>query len=300
MPRAGFRLGRAVALACLLVGLGLAGPAASAATDRGDSTAAWSVILDPHQPLAERQQALAKLEQDAQSDGQSELYLLGSLYHMGPHASGAPVPQDLDKATLYLGNAALRGSLLAMAKMAEIKLDTRKYREAMIWAQVFAHYAMLLPEGERPPEGYTAELVQRILDKLGRSSIPQVMPDVAAFIAQHDADIRAGTDSHFDGKAVRPRPKERSVVTPNGRFAPQSGFADYLLAFGPDGSVAHAWLLDSVPDPALGETLRHYVSEMAIPEQPAGTGARLRYAWLPAMFDDHRYQAAPGTSKHRP
>ena len=296
----GFRLCHRVALACLVIGMGLVGPAAGATPARNDSTAAWSVILDPQQPLARRQEMLAKLEQDAQNDGQGELYLLGSLYHMGPHASGAPVPQDLDKATLYLGNAALRGSLLAMAKMAEIKLETRSYREAMIWAQVFAHYAMSLPDDERPPEGYAAELVQRVLDKLGRSSIAQVMPDVANFIAQHDASIRAGTGGHFGARASRPKPKERSVVTPHGRFAEQSGFADYLLAFGPDGSVVHAWLLDAVPDPALGETLRHYVSEMTLPAAPANRGAQLRYAWLPAMFDDHRYRAAPGAPGRRP
>ena len=299
MSGAGFRLRHVVALACLMVGMGFAAPALAAAPAQDDSTKAWSVILDPQQPLAARQQMLAGLEKHAQDAEQGELYLLGSLYQMGPHASGAPVAQDLDKATLYLGNAALRGSLLAMAKMAEIKLATRKYREAMIWAQVFAHYAMLLPDGERPPEGYSAELVQRILDKLGRSSIPQVMPDVASFIAQHDAGIRAGTSSHFGGKSPRPKPKERSVVTPEGRFTAQSGFADYLLAFRPDGSLAHAWLLDAVPDPALGETLHHYVSEMTLPAQPAGTEATLRYAWLPAMFDDHRYRMS-GASKHRP
>lgn len=295
MSRGRFGLRHVGALTCLVVGVGLAGTAVAAAPAQDDSTTAWSVILDPQQPLAVRQQTLAGLEKHAQNDGQGELYLLGSLYQMGPDASGAPVARDLDKATLYLGNAALRGSLLAMAKMAEIDLATRKYRQAMIWAQVFAHYAMLLPDGERPPEGYTAELVQRILDKLGRSGISQVMPDVANFIARHDATIRAGTSSHFGGKAPRPKPKERSLVTPDGRFAPRSGFADYLLAFRPDGSVAHAWLLDAVPDPALGKTLRHYVREMTLPAATLDAGARLRYAWLPAMYDDHRYRVAPDT-----
>lgn len=297
MSSIGLRLRRMGTLACMMVGMGLAGPAIAAASAHDDSTRAWSVILDPQQPLAVRRQTLAGREANAQNDGQGELYLLGSLYEMGSRASGSPVAQDLEKATLYLGNAALRGSLLAMAKMAEIKLATRKYREAMIWAQVFAHYAMLLPDGERPPEGYTAELVKRIADKLGRSSIAQVMPDVASFIAQHDADIRAGTSSHFGAKTPHPKPNERPVVTPHGRFAAQAGFADYLLVFRPDGSVAHAWLLDAVPDPALGENLRHYVSEMTL---PATTGSGLRYSWLPAMFDDGRYRAAPGASEHRP
>jgi hypothetical protein len=126
------------------------------------------------------------------------------------------------------------------------------------------------------------------------------MPDVASFIAQHDADIRAGTDSHFGGNAPQPMPKKRPVVTPHGRFSAHAGFADYLMAFRPDGSVAHAWLLDAVPDPTLGETLHHYVGELTMPAEPAGTGAPLRYAWLPAMFDDGRYRAASGASKRRP
>jgi hypothetical protein len=300
MARAGFRLRRVGALACLLVAIGLAAPVDAGTAGQDRSMKAWAVVLDPQQPLAVRRQTLAELEADAGNRDQGELYLLGSLYHMGPEASGAPVARNLDKATLYLGNAALRGSLLAMAKMAEIKLATRKYREAMIWAQVFAHYAMLLPDGERPPEGYTAELVQRILDKLGRTAVAQLMPDVAGFIAQHDADIRAGINSHFGGKASQPTPKRRPVVTPHGRFSAHAGFADYLMAFRPDGSVAHAWLLDAVPDPALGETLHHYVNELTVPAEPAGAEAPLRYAWLPAMFDDGRYRAASGTSKRRP
>jgi len=276
MSRAGFWLRYAGALAFSMAGMVLTWPAMAATPARDDTTTAWSVILDPQQPLAVRQQRLAALERDAQTADQGELYLLGSLYEMGPHASGAPVARDLDKATLYLGNAALRGSLLAMAKMAEIKLATRNYREAMIWAQVFAHYAMLRPDDERPPEGYTAELVQRILDRLGREG------------------IRAGIGSQSHAKALRPKPDKRSVTTPDGRFVARSGFADYLLAFRPDGSVAHAWLLDAVPDPGLGETLRHYVSEMTVPAASPDTKGQLRYAWLPAMFDDHRYRAASG------
>src|SRR5690349_13736881 len=100
MFRAAFRLRHMVVLACLVIGMDMAGPARAA----GDDTHAWSVILDPQQPLAARRQALAALEQHAPDDGQGELYLLGSLYRMGPEASGAPVPQDLEKATLYSGN----------------------------------------------------------------------------------------------------------------------------------------------------------------------------------------------------
>ncbi len=284
---------RAVTMACLMMGVALSGPVRAEATqDR--STMAWAVILDPHKPLALRRQTLAGLEEHAPDSDQHDLYLLGSLYQMGPKASGAPVPQDLTKATLYLGNAALRGSLLAMAKMAEIKLAEHKDREAMIWAQVFAHYVTQVPGDERPPEGYVAELVQRILDRLGQAGMPQVMSDVAAFVAQHDAGILAGLRAQSDGKTARPQPGKHFLTMPPGRFAPQSGIADYLLVFRPDGSVADAWLLDAVPAPSLGETLHHYVRGMTLPARSRG-GGHLRYEWVPAMYDDHRYRAIPGS-----
>ncbi len=245
MRHAIHRYCRAALLGCLIVCSavatpGLAAESGPATAAREASTKTWAVILDPQIPLATRQQALAGLEQGISNDDQHELYLLGSLYYMGKHASGALVEQDLAKADVYMGNAAIHGSLFGMAKMAEIDLAVHKYPEAMIWAQVYAHYAMLLPKHERPSDGYTAELVQRIIDKLGSSGVTQAMPEVANFIAVHDAAIHAGTDSNFNGERPRPAGKRKTYLTPNYRFAPKSGIADYLLAFNADGSEAHA------------------------------------------------------------
>ncbi len=255
--------------------------------------ASWAQVLDKNVPLDRRQQALSKIEQQAQTGDQHDLYVLGSLYHMGQHAPGSLVRQDLVKASLYLGNAATRGSVLAMAKMAEIKLATRHYREAMNWAQIYGHYALLLPKGNRPHDGYAAELVQRILDRLGNSAMPEVMRDVNSFIASHDADIRAGTDSNLTGEALHPVPNDKPYVAPGGRITPYAGFADYLIAFNDDGSVAHAWLLDAVPDPDLGLTLRKYAREMRVPPVHEGIGKAWRYAWMPVIYDDGRYRAKP-------
>src|SRR3569833_1149365 len=101
MARAGFRLRRAVALACLMVGAVLARAAMATDSAPDDSTRAWAVILDPQQPLDVRQHTLAEREKKALDADQAELYRLGSLYQMGPRASGAPVARDLDKAALY-------------------------------------------------------------------------------------------------------------------------------------------------------------------------------------------------------
>jgi hypothetical protein len=253
----------------------------------------WAQVLDGSVPLAQRQQALSKIEQEAQAGDQHDLYVLGSLYHMGQDAPGSLVQQDLVKASLYLGNAATRGSVLAMAKMAEIKLATRQYREAMNWAQIYGHYALLLPKGDRPRDGYAAELVQRIIDKLGKSAMPEVMRDVNSFIASHDADIRARTDGDLTGEVLHPWPKDKPYIAPNGRIAPYGGFADYLIAFNVDGSVAKVWLLDAVPDTELGLALRKYANEMTVLPAKAGGEKTLRYAWMPVIYDDGRYRAIP-------
>lgn len=298
MPHTTRRFPRAIARMCLLAGLAAALPAVAtvptaAAPKRDDSTRTWAVILDPRIALATRQQTLQQLEKDTRINDQHTLYLLGSLYWMGQRASGAPVQRDPDQAAIFMSNAAVHGSLLGMAKMAEIELARHKYGEAMIWAQVYAHYAMQLPRSERPNEGYTAELVQRIIDKLGRAGVSEAMPQVANFIAAHDADIRAGIDSDFGGHRLHPASKTRPYLTPDYRFEPRSGIADYLLAFHADGSLAHAWLLDAMPDPALGAALQQHAREMTLPPAKAQADDGLRYAWLPMMFDDRRYRMAP-------
>jgi hypothetical protein len=296
MPHTTRRFPRVISWVWLIIGLMAAIPAAAAApaaADRATSTKTWAVILDPRVPLATRQQALQQLVESTKVSDQHDLYLLGSLYWMGRRASAAPVQRDLNQAAIYMSNAAIHGSLLGMAKMAEIDLAVHKDSEAMIWAQVYAHYAMQLPPNQRPNQGYTAELVQRIIDKLGRAGVTQAMPQVSNFIALHDADIRADSDSDFDGRQPQPTSKSRPYLTPEYRFAPKSGIADYLLAFHPDGSEAHAWLLDAIPDPLLGADLRHYAREMRVPPIKAQTGHGLRYAWEVVMFDDHRYRVAP-------
>ncbi|MFC5438301.1 hypothetical protein ACFPME_17200 [Rhodanobacter umsongensis] len=267
-------------------------PVGAAAPDEAALDASWAQVLNDSIPTAQRQQALSRIEQAAQATGnQHELYLLGSLYHMGEHAHGSFVPRDLIKASLYLGNAATRGSVRAMAKMAEVELAMHEYREAMNWAQIYGHYELLLPHGVRPHHGYAAELVQRIADKLGRSTMPEIMSDVNSFIASNDAAIRAGNGGASAPNGLMPWPESKAFLPPSGRLAPRAGFADYLLAFNRDGSLADMWLLDAVPDPPLGLALRQYAREMVVAPMPAGAGPALRYAWLPMAYDDGRYRA---------
>jgi hypothetical protein len=67
-------------------------------------------------------------------------------------------------------------------------------------------------------------------------------------------------------------------------FAPSAGFADYLLAFKPDGRLGHAWLIDAVPDPVLGETLRTYAENMTAASVPGGSETGLRMRGCPSCM----------------
>lgn len=292
----------------LILGLALCNTAFAAPPNRGiEATSApttttkpseigrvapWTVILNPNLPLTQRQRALSAVEHKALRGDVFELYLLGSLYHMGQHGRRALVRKNLVKASLYLGNAAVRGNVLAMAKMAEIEYATHDYREAMNWAQIYAHYASLLPRGRQPRDGYAAELVKRILDKLGQSAMPSVMRDADSFIALHDAPIRAYAARQQSDDIVLRNRRPVPFLTPEGRLAPRAGFADYLLAFKPDGSLSHAWLLDAVPDPRLGLALQRTADEAHASAVTATSGKSTRYAWLPVIYDDGRYRVA--------
>lgn len=253
------------------------------------SDASWVTLFDQSKPLADRQRMLADLEQSPNlKDDPEDLYRLGSLYHMGEHAPGSPVQEDSVKATLYLGNAALHGSALAMAKMAELKLAAGQYREAMNWAQIYSHYALLSPKNQgTATENYAAELVDRIKDKAEQSAMPSIMADVNGFVALHDADIRLGMATEQAREHHTPSTPRHYYIGPLGRRAEDSGIADYMLIFNADGTVANTLLIDAVPRPNVGTTMRAYAASMTLKPQ---NNQRPRYAWVPVLMGNHEYR----------
>jgi hypothetical protein len=270
---------------------------APAATDLNPSLdTSWAQILDPAIPLSDRQHMLAAAEDKAQqSNDPHALYMLGSLYHMGQHAPGSPVQQNLEKATLYFGNAAIRGSVLAMAKMAELKLDAGQYREAMNWAQIFAHYALMSKSDSQANEAYAAELVQRVMDHTGDSQMTAIMTDVNSFIAAYDANIKVGITGEALLDHLHPTSARRHYKPILDQRAPDSGIADYIVAFKPDGSVSNVQVLDAVPRVEVAAELHAFAENMTITPAPDGGDHALRYAWIPAMLNDGRYRT---TTRH--
>ena len=253
------------------------------------SDADWAALFDQSKPLADREHTLTNVEQSPDLRNPKDLYALGSLYHMGKRAPGSPVDENPEKASLYLGNAAVRGSIYAMAKMAELKLAAAQYQEAMNWAQIYSHYALLSPKtGLSPRESYAAELVSRIKSHVMDAQMAAIMKDVNSFVAQNDAQIRAGMHAGARQDGNRPnRIMHHRVQTHDSRL-PDTGIADYLIAFKPDGSVADVQLVDAVPRPEVGGTLRNWAKSVTL--QPAPQDSALRYAWVPMVIGNQDYR----------
>ncbi|QRN52942.1 sel1 repeat family protein [Dyella caseinilytica] len=257
------------------------------------SDASWSQVFDSTVPLADRQRILTNLEADAtQSNDPHALYMLGSLYHMGQHAPGSPVQENPQKATLYFGNAAIRGSVLAMAKMAELELAAGQYREAMNWAQIYAHYALMSKRDSQSRNAYAAELVQRVQDHISESQMTAIMKDVNSFVATYDTEIKVGIAGEAILNHLHPTSVRNHFKPALDDRLPDSGIADFIVAFKPDGSVANVQLLDAVPRIDVVATLREYAEKMTVTPVPDGGDHALRYAWIPTMLNDRRYRIA--------
>ncbi|HET6553578.1 MAG TPA: hypothetical protein VFG49_08575 [Dyella sp.] len=295
---------RQIVLGCILaIGMGtnLSWHAqASEATAAPDtihtvSTAEWASLFDPAIDVAERRHALDTLERHAGTANGDELYLLGSLYHMGQHAPGSPVDADSAKAAMYFANAAVRGNVLAMAKVAEVKYSAGDYREAMNWAQIYAHYAPTIGMQGPAAQSYAGELVQRIKDNISEQSMDAIMADVSRFVAANDKAIRAGiAGSGLDEPALHPNSHKRHFTTSPNERDPGAGVADFLVAFRRDGTVDHVQLLDSVPYMEGTDRMRTYVASMNAEPGTAGDTSTLRYIWMPIVMGNRLYHTREG------
>ena len=248
--------------------------------------AAWAAIVDHDVPLDQRRKALATLEDDAVDLGPADLYVLGSIYHSGRHSGGLLDHVDDAKASLYFGNAATRGSIPAMAKMAELKFAIHDYREAMNWAEIYAHYVLAGSPPKDAARGYVAELVKRISLHFG-NNIDDVMRDVDAYVAAHDAQIRAGAHEDMMFRAGQVRLDNVYLATPGQTLPPLSCVADFLVVLRPDGTVDRALPIDIAPDEGMLESMGHALAKA---KGVKTTDTSPRYAMMTMVLDNGRYR----------
>jgi TPR repeat protein len=196
-------------------------------------------LLNADTPLQERQALFADLETAAQEGNPNALYVVGSLYRVGTTLSASPVARDLVKARLYLSNAATHGKVLAMAKMAEIEAESKNSVEAMTWAQIYGHYALLQPQAFRPPDGYLAELVDRASRGVSKAQLQDVVDHLNAFITDYDGQVQSGAQK-LNTVAPDLAPTyipNYQISYPSSGYVPPAGFADFLVAFERNGTV---------------------------------------------------------------
>ncbi len=266
-------------------------PASCSADNTTPDDIAYATLLDPDADMLKRQHEFSELESLAKSGNLQALYCAGSLYRAGHILPHALVDRDLTKARLYLSHAAVNGKLEAMRKLAEIELVAKHPVEAMVWAQVFAHYEPLLEK--MPPDladkGPVADLLARTFDAFGSRDIKAVQRDVGAFMQQYDSTISAASKKTLqiqacpDNQMISAGEVQQPAGTNSGAFMDgqaKPGTAEFFLVFKPDGSVTKALPLDAVPDPELLRMLRPIAEQSRV--RPSVVPAR--YALLPVAY----------------
>lgn len=291
--------GKRHAFAWMLAALfGLTGAAQSAhagseiaapATSHRLSTAQWAALFDTATPLPERQHMLADVERDVGGASADELYLLGSLYHMGQHAPGSPVEADQARAATYFAAAAMRGSMMAMAKLAEVKFQAGDYREAMNWAQIYAYYARNVARQGPAAQTYALELVNHVQANVNPSSMDDIMKDVNSFLRTYDKNIRAGMAiDGLDHPDIHPESGKRHYNANPNEHLPDAGIADFLVGFDDSGKAVQVQLLDMLPYATGMDAMRAYAASMKV-EPAADKAHALRYMWVPIVMGDRSY-----------
>lgn len=248
-------------------------------------------LLEPEVDIGTRRTILAALETAVADDPDPvRLYALGSLYRRGDAAPEPAFGKDLDKAREYLSRAALAGHLQAMAKMSVLEIEAKNRFEANVWAQLYFHYLKdRSPNDREYSDSFAASIIAAAKNGLPDSELPALNDSVGLMVRQYDAKIRAGrerlTMATLSSPLREARPRSRQLQSTQGR--PQSGVAEFYVAFNAKGEVDRVWLLDAWPDAKLARTLRpiamgYEVSPLAV-AQSAGA-----IALMPIVYGDQR------------
>lgn len=289
------------AVALLIAGLALAvGPGSARADDNADQQRfeRWihEGLLDPDAPTEQRKATVGEMDALTKDDSDPNvLYLLRSLYWQDPARSSTPVAQDIDRARELLSRAALRGRVLAMAKLSTLELRAGNRFEANVWAQLYYHYAEQDSRVEKGSRGnFAASILHNALSGFSESRVEELNRRVEAMLVQYDTQIRAGmaksAASNARVQSFNPRLGNGKLMNPEkakGRRL-ASGVAEYAIELGADGTVSEIWPLDAWPDPRLARALHKLVSGYRVDAEgsrsPAGT-----VQLLPMFFVDGRY-----------
>lgn len=267
------------------------------------------VIIDPDIPLTHKRKDLASLEESVKSGDRHALYVAGTLYRLGDEHEAKVFSRDIQKAKAYLSNAAILGNYPAMAAMAEIEIKNKNYREAMLWAQVFAHYSELqrVESKSTSNQAYQAYLLQRIMQvtrkdrKLYTDKL--FLDDLATFHsnfnkkildAQSEEQFKADDLKYTACKDESTGKNKATLKIISGinidasakvsRQMSSPGYAYYYLTINAKGDVSKVLTIDSMPDASYAKAMTVLVKKIKFNESD---GIEPRNAYVPLSFDDY-------------
>jgi hypothetical protein len=287
-----FRIITLAALCCL----GIATAQAQQSSPKAPASEAvqLSIALDPAHPTAERLREFSALMREANAGDAEAQDIAGSWYWRGRAQPGVVVEQDLTQARALLSHAAIQGRLGAMAKMAELELETGRTFEAMLWAQVYGHYqpleAGIIHERAHENEDYTGFLLSRIYAKFDRKRMAEADTMLNAFLAKYDAAIRAGVEhsgeivEHGDLHELNSKDLKLHAVP-----LTEPGVAEFFIVYGPDGQPVQVLPIVAYPDSS-----HHLAAKLAAAAQQIRVNSvkapDLRYAVMPVIYITGKYQ----------
>lgn len=265
----------------------------------------YSVLLNPNAPADERNTLLVELQREARQRDGLALYTLGSLYRLGDEHPAHLVEKNLDKALLYLSNAAAAGVLDAMASASELELSRSNAAAAMVWAQLYVYYQKIKNGGESSDaidQGYAAGLLYRCKIALGlKYDEEALVENVNAFILQFDEAVRSGgvrlrTDTTDLPKPLKSEEKSFMVweqIQKQQHFRTSepeiSGMVDLLIGTDSSGDPQKILVIDSLPDQRAGKALAKTASNWM---KYSSAADRVGLYWSLLRFElvDQRHQ----------
>lgn len=241
-------------------------------------------MIDTSVSQAERIKLFAQLITLANQGQARAQELAGTMYWQGQKLPGSPVQQDLKQARILLANAAIQGDVSAMAKLGELELGSGRTTEAMIWAQMYAHYLNPL-KSIHATRGrnfaYATDLIDRIIKAGGKDALnDKVSRSFNVLVVRFDKKIRQGLDA-FREQARSGDPRLISFPVKDrltGDDSKLSGQADFIVAFDASGAPTQTWLVASYPTPRIAALTRPSLE--TIRSNPADDGSRMRYLQL--------------------
>ena len=265
------------------------------ATDKADARdreeSDWKTLFDVDAPKPDRLASFEHLTALADRGSALVQFLVGAMFRSGMEHPTHLVPRDLDRAAIYLSNAAVNGQVDAMASMAELSLQQHKALDAMVWAQLFAHYDAANPataahEVGVKAKGYTAKLLLRCADA-GRDTIEQATLNerLQSFVAEYDARIKQHREHGTGFPHAQTLEFDGAQVIRVSDYLKDSARADYVIGVDKSGLVKKVITIEAWPEARLADDIQPLLGRLRFKKLQDPAAQNLRWGILPMSFD---------------